>query len=209
MNSKAKLFCLCCTGALVSSPSFSEVTSLSSSELTETFIKDSTIIVTPKQKAPKPQQTKTYSSLTIAPVENNDQDFDQLEHSKLHQDNAATSFALDEEALRNAGAISALNPLDPVDIETYHERTTIPVADILNDERYRVPEGDFDFSYIGGAGNSELGLSRVGDQVTFSIGNPPGIPNPIEIPEAIQEGPMTLIPRPNGGFDLTIDVPQN
>lgn len=204
MIKQTKLICLCCTGVLASGHAVSEVKSLTSSELTETYIKDSTIIVTPKRQAETPQKKKVYSSLTIAPVENNEEALDQLNQSELHQQNVATAFALSEEDLRNAGVESALNPVAVVDIPTYQELTTLPVADILNDERYRVPEGDFEISYIG----SDLGVSRSGEQVTFSIGAPPGIPNPIEIPEAIQEGPLSLIPRADGGFDLTIDIPQ-
>ena len=69
---------LLCTACLMPSLSFAEVTSLSSSELTETYIKDSTIIVTPKKQATT--QQKTYSSLTIAPIENNDQDISELQN---------------------------------------------------------------------------------------------------------------------------------
>ena len=74
MKRNAKLACLLCasTGLLTPIASQAEVKSLSSSELTETYIKDSTIIVTPKKNKAKPSK-KTYSSLTIAPVENNEQ----------------------------------------------------------------------------------------------------------------------------------------
>lgn len=211
MNSKVKLLCICCTSASISATSaFAEVKSLSSSELTETYIKDSTIIVTPKKQEAPVEEKKTYSTLTIAPVENNEGDLDQLEHVQLHNDGSMTSFELDEETLRNASVASVFNQLEPVDIPSYQERTTLPVADLLGDERYRVPEGDFDYSYIGGgSGGSDLGLSRVGDKLTFSIGAPVGVENPIQIPQAMQEGPIEIVPREGGGFDLTINIPQD
>lgn len=209
MNSKVKLLCICCTSAGITLPGLvsGEVKSLSSNELTETYIKDSTIIVTPKNETPVVEQ-QTYSSLTIAPVENNDADLDQLEHAQLHNEGSLTSFELDEETLRNASVNSVFTPTQEVDIPTYEERTTQEVADILGDERYRVPEGDFNYSYIGTEGNSDLGLSRTGDKLTFSIGAPAGVPNPIQIPEALQEGPIDIVPREGGGFDLTINIPE-
>lgn len=180
-----------------------EVTSLSSSELTETYIEDSTVIITPKQQSALSQQ-KTVSSLTIAPVEKTEQDMIELENADIHQESTTTLFELTENDLRQASVDTAINPLPTLDIPTYQEITTRPVADILNDERYRAPEGDFTNSYIG----DDLGLSRTGDQLTFSIGNLPGI-DQIDLPYGIDEGPLTITPREGGGFDLTINVPQD
>lgn len=180
-----------------------EVKSLSSSELTETYIEDSTIIVTPKE-APSTTQT-TVSSLTIAPVESSDQDIIELKNAQEHQEGTTTSFELNDELLRNASVESAINPPESLLIPSYQETITRDVADILNDERYRVPEGDFDFDYVG----NDLGLSRSAEQITFSIGNLPGI-DKIELPQGIEPGgPVELIPREGGGFDLTINIPQD
>ncbi len=185
--------------------SFAEVTSLSSSELTETYIKDSTIIVTPKKQAET--QQKTYSSLTIAPIENTDQDITELQNSQNHLSGTETSKLLNDEILRNASVDSVFVPELVVNIPTYEERITPPIAEILDDPRYTVPEGDFDFTYIGGANSNELGISRQGNEFTFSIGNLPQI-NPINLPEGINEGPLRIDPRPGGGFDLTINIPE-
>jgi len=180
-----------------------EVKSLSSSELTETYIQDSTIIITPKQA---PATTKReVSSITIAPVESTEQDFIELENSQLHQDGTVTSFELDEDTLRNASVETAINPAIIPEVATYQDPDyATPIADILDDERYRAPEGDFDYEYIG----DDLGLSRVGDKLTFSIGNIPGI-DKIELPNAVNEELLQIIPRAGGGFDLTINVPQD
>ncbi len=190
----------------LSSLSSADVQSLSTSELTETYIKDSTIIVTPKKQQAKTEK-KTYSSLTIAPVTSVDQDFDKLEHLDNHMDSTFTSVMLDENDLRNAGVASALAiPLEPT-IPDYYERNELTMAEVMNDERYAVPEGNFERVYMGGNANS-LGVSRNGDQVTFSIGNLPQI-NQIELPHAVDEGPLQITPRANGGFDLTINIPQD
>jgi len=182
-----------------------EVKSLTSSELTETYIKDSTIIITPKQNKNEVKQ-KTYSSLTIAPVENVDLDIDQLQNMDRHIRSTATSIMLDDDSLRSASIDSALLPGLDVDIPTPLEYETKPVAEIFDDPRYIVPEGDFDFTYMGNSNNNDLGISREGEKFTFSIGNIPGI-NPIHIPEAINEGPLQINPREGGGFDLTINIP--
>ena len=196
---------LLCTAYLLPTLSFAEVTSLSSSELTETYIKDSTIIVTPKKQADT--QQKTYSSLTIAPIENTDQDIDQLKHFQSHLDRAETAVLLNDEILRNASVQSSFVPELLVNIPTYQELITPSVAEILDDPRYQVPEADFDFTYIGGANSNDLGISRQGDQFTFSIGNLPQI-DTINLPQGINEGPLQITPRDGGGFDLTINVPE-
>lgn len=196
---------LICTAAfLVPSLSFAEVTSLSSSELTETYIKDSTIIVTPKKQADS--QQKTYSSLTIAPIENTDQDISEIQNYQNHMSSTETAVLLNDEILRNASVESVFAPELVVNIPTYQELITPPVAEILDDPRYTVPQGDFDFTYVGGTNTNDLGISRQGDQFTFSIGNLPQI-NTINLPEAINEGPLQITPRDGGGFDLTINIP--
>lgn len=179
-----------------------EVKSLSSSELTETYIEDSTIIITPKRNNSLSKQ-KTISSVTIAPYQGEDTDSELIMESEESQTGLSNAVALSDELLRNSTVDQVFIPDIEVEIPTYQELVTRPVADILEDERYRAPEGNFDFDYIG----DDLGLSREGDQLTFSIGNIPGI-NPINIPEAVNEGPVQIQPRPGGGFDLTFTVPE-
>lgn len=188
--------------ALTANSLHAEVKSLSSSELTETYIEDSTIIITPRKQSLTEQ--KTVSSVTIAPYEGEDTDSELLIETEESQTGLANAVELDDELLRNSSVASALEPELVVDIPSYQELTTVPVADVLQDERYRPPEGDFDFSYIG----DDLALSRDADKLTFSIGNIPGIEQ-INIPEAVTEGPVQILPREGGGFDLTFTVPQD
>lgn len=189
---------------LFSGTAVSEVTSLSSSELTETYIKDSTIIITPKKQADT--QQKTYSSLTIAPIENTDLDIHELQNTDRHLTSTEVSNLLNDETLRNASVNSVFDPELIVNIPSYQERITPPMSEIMDDPRFEVPLDDFDFTYVGGAHSSDLGISREGDKFTFSIGNLPQI-NQINLPEAINEGPLRIDPRPGGGFDLTINIP--
>lgn len=193
------------TAFILPNLSMAEVSSLTSSELTETYIKDSTIIVTPKKQSNT--QQKTYSSLTIAPIENNDQDFSELQNSQNHVSGATTSVLLNDEILRNASIDSVFAPELVVNIPSYQEIITPPIAEILDDPRYAAPEGNFDRTYIGGTNLNSLGISRTEDQFTFSIGNLPQL-DTINIPEAINEGPLQITPRDGGGFDLTINIPE-
>jgi len=192
-------------GLLSSSIAFAEVRSLTSSQLTETYIKDSTIIVTPKKKKQETEQ-KTYSSLTIAPIENNDDDFDKLGHLQNHVNSNASNLELTDEDLREASIDTALTPELAVIIPSFQELSTRPIAEILDDPRYTVPKDNFNFTYKGGPDTNDLGLSRTGDQLTFSIGNLPNIKD-INLPHGLNEGPVQLEPRAGGGFDLTINVP--
>jgi hypothetical protein len=182
-----------------------EVKSLSSSELTDTYIKDSTIIVTPKKQEIETEQ-KTYSSLTIAPVENVDQDFDKLAHLQNHVSGTTSSVLLDENMLRNAAIDSIFVPDMGISIPTYQEINTKPMEEVMGDTRYAVPDGDFDYTYVGGEGSKDLGLSLQDNQLTFSIGNLPQI-DKIEIPHSVNEGPVQITPRVGGGLDLTFTVP--
>ena len=205
MKRHAKLaFVLCAsTGLLTPFASQAEVKSLSSSELTETYIKDSTIIVTPKRNK-QATKKKTYSSLTIAPVENNDQDIEELKHAQTHNIGTEATFVLSDESLREASIASTLSPEQAITVPSFREVTTVPIAELYDAPRYTVPEGDFDFSYVG----NDLGLSRTDNQLTFSIGNLPGV-QPINLPDGINEGPLQIVPRSDGGFDLTINIPQD
>lgn len=208
MKRHAKLACAICvsTGLLIPFTGHAEVKSLTSSELTETYIKDSTIIVTPKKNKNTPIKKKqTYSSLTIAPVENNELDIEELRRSQSHNTGTEVSFALSDDSLREASIASTLSPELGLEIPTYQEYTTIPIAELRDDPRYAVPDGNFDFDYLG----DNLGLSRTDNQLTFSIGNPHSDIGRITIPENFNEGPLQIVPRADGGFDLTINIPQD
>lgn len=181
-----------------------EVKSLSSSELTETFIKDSTIIVTPKQQQNATRQ-QTITSLTISPHDLSESEIEDVKHSANHLKNVTTAISLSDDLMRNTAVQDAVVlATTQLEIPSYDEiNAPLPVAEILNDSRFAVPEGnEWARMYAG----NELGISLNGDKFTFSIGNPVGV-NDIHIPEAVHEGPVDIVPRAGGGFDVTITVP--
>lgn len=190
--------------ALLSSSVSADVKSLTSSELTETYIKDSTIIVTPKKKKEEVQKKKL-GSITISPAEPvKTEEEEHLEFAQsVEETDAQTQGAIlnVEEQLRDLAfattgpQIEALRPKVPdVDVP-YGTAPEIDFIDINN---------NFVYAPVG----NDLGLSRTEDQLTFSFGNLPGV-NTINMPQGINEGPVLLVPRQGGGFDLTIDIPKN
>lgn len=190
--------------ALLSSGVSADVKSLTSSELTETYIKDSTIIVTPKKKK-KEAQKKKLGSITISPAEPEKTEEEELLEFEqaVYESDAQTIGAIlnTEEQLRELAfsttgpQIEALRPKVP-DIEIPY--TTPPEFEFID-----ITE-NFTYAPIG----NDLGLSRNEDQLTFSFGNLPGV-DTINMPQGINEGPVLLVPRQGGGFDLTIDIPKN
>ncbi len=183
-----------------------DVKSLSSNELTETYIKDSTIIVTPKKQAAASDEAvnKKLSSITISPGdapvsdEEKQYEFEKNTLDSSNQLNAAIANAEDrvrEAALSvDQAALGTIQPTIP-EIVFANPRPTLPGVVI--------PEGDFNMSFVG----NDLGLSRTGDQVTFSFGNLPGV-DTINVPNGINGDSVQLIPRQGGGFDLVIDIPK-
>ena len=190
--------------ALLSTGVSADVKSLTSSELTETYIKDSTIIVTPKKKK-KETRKKKLGSITISPAEPEKTEEEELLEFEqaVYESDAQTLGAIlnSEEQLRELAfsttgpEIEALRPKVP-DIEIpYTQRPDFDFIDINE---------NFTYAPIG----NDLGISRNEDQLTFSFGNLPGV-NTINMPQGINEGPVQLVPRQGGGFDLTIDIPKN
>jgi len=203
MNNKIILGVTALTAALSANVS-ADVKSLTSSELTETYIKDSTIIVTPKKRKTQTQK-KALGSITISPGEAAVSETEEL----LEFESAAL-----EVDLQNEGAIYNAEE----QLRELAFTSTGPAAEAL---RLKIPTIEyvavtppnlppfaeldtFTYNPIG----NDLGLSRSNDQLTFSFGNLPGVNN-IQMPQGINEGPVQLVPRAGGGFDLTIDIPKN
>lgn len=189
------------------------VKSMSSDEMTETFIKDTTIIVTPAQRSDADREKdkeKSRTSLTISPGEAEKSEAELqagFEENKDKQDRQLdAAIANYEEQARRDMILREVNEAQfpAPDLSQIYPERAIP-----NIPGFEVPEGDFanilGNTYIG----NQLGLSRNDNQLTMSFGNSlPGV-NGINMPRAINEGPIQLTPRPGGGFDLVIDIPQN
>ncbi len=188
--------------------SYAEVQSLTSGELTETYIKDSTIIVTPAAKAPAKKAARTY---TIAPGE-------PLKTESEEQAEMGTVLANEWEEFIQATEFAqqhsrdhelALASVGTPDLIPLTERT-LPYPNLT------IPDGAFTFEQILGQTQDqpvflpfgdELNLQSDGQQLTISVGNLPGV-DPILLQQRLQGGLVDLKPRDAGGFDLILTIPQ-
>ena|SRR5690606_3416890 len=183
---------------LMTPPVMADVQSLTSSELTETYIQDSTIIVTPAQRQveKRPSQVITY---TIAPSEPSKTEAEEQAELQQQRDIRISSTDMAVESARQAAEEFATIERHQVAIAPLTERQ----VNIPELPGFRVPEGPFNEQMIG---QQELGLASDGQSLTFSIGNIPGV-DPI-FTEQIRSDLVNLTPRPDGGFDLNIQIPQ-
>ncbi|WP_166268359.1 hypothetical protein [Marinobacter caseinilyticus] len=185
-------------------PAFAGVQSLTSDEMVDTYVKDSAIILVPRDKRKSAtERQKVLRSLTISPGEPVVSESEELAYEdalRRHQEENKED-ALEqaqEEFLRRA----ILLPMDELAQIQPPADFTPQLAPIVFGQQLEIPDEPFNQTFL----NDQLSIGYDGQNVNFSIGNPPGIDR-IEIPQAINEGPIQLTPRPGGGFDLSIAVP--
>ncbi|MEQ6884920.1 hypothetical protein [Salicola sp. Rm-C-2C1-2] len=184
------------------------VRSLSQDEMVETYIQDSAIVVSPRsdrqRRSVEESRARAVRALVrpgepIRTEADETQTIMERQQQRMASLDEAQRFA-EQEFLRQALASSA-DPLAGVQprIDTGLAQPSIPGYGVPD-----IPEGPFSRSYE----NGQLGLSFDGETLNFSMGNnPPGV-GAIDLPKGIDDGPVKLTPKPGGGFDLSIDVPQ-
>ncbi|WP_020408788.1 hypothetical protein [Hahella ganghwensis] len=193
--------------ALVSTSTFAEVKSLSSGELTDTYIKDSTIIVTPAVKAAEKKVTRTYTIAPGEPVKTESEEQAELETS------LANEWQEYVDAAEFAKQRTREQELVLANIGTPE---LIPLTERNLPYNITLPEGAFTFEQVLGQTDTqpvtlpygdELNLHSNGQELTISVGNLPGV-DPITLQQSLQGGLVNLQPRDNGGFDLILTIPQ-
>ena len=191
------------------------VKTLSSDEMVDTYIKDSAIIVVPKQRqadqeAEEEQQRREEArgvarTLVISPGEPEMTEAEREALMNKLRDEREEQWAFAEEVARQEQIRrSATFPSDQLAAAQPIPEFTPLEAPIIFGQQIEIPEGPFAQSFV----NNQLGLQFDGQTLEFSIGNLPGV-DQIEVPHSMNEGPVQLTPRPGGGFDLAIEVPQN
>lgn len=182
------------------------VESLSSEEMVDTYIKDSAIIVVPRRvdPAPQPSRETVIQTITISPGEAVISEAE-IERNRQRILNSREGSLRDAEALAEEQMVrnALLRPLDQLAGLQPAAQTQPDLPALVYGQRPTVPDVPFTETYL----NNQLGLAFDGQNLTFSIGNLPGV-SQINVPQAINEGPLQLNPRPGGGFDLTIAVPE-
>ncbi|MBD3656157.1 MULTISPECIES: hypothetical protein [Marinobacter] len=186
-------------------PALAGVQSLSQEEMVDTYIKDSAVIIVPREKRKsEADRRRIIRALTISPGEpviseaEEEADRDALQRY-LEESNEDALAAAEEEFIRKA----LLLPTDQLSQVVPPVDFTPLIPPIIFGQQAEVPEEPFTQTFL----NDQLGLAFDGQNLTFSIGNPPGI-DQIRLPQGINEGPIQLTPRPGGGFDLSIAVPE-
>ncbi|MEA1081906.1 hypothetical protein [Marinobacter qingdaonensis] len=191
-------------GAAVSMPALSGVQALTSDEMVETYVKDSAVIIVPKeQRKSDADRQRILRSLTISPGEPvlTEAEEEAYRDALQRYVEAGSKDALksaEEEFLRRA----LLLPQDELARAQPPAEFTPTIPPIIFGQQAQIPEEPFTQTFL----NDQLGIGFDGQNLNFSIGNPPGIDR-IQVPEGINEGPISLTPRPGGGFDLSIKVP--
>ncbi len=187
-------------------PAYGGVQSLTSDEMVDTYVRDSAIIIVPRDKkktSADADRRKVIRSLIISPGEPvlKESEKQAYQDALRRYERQGRQDALDnaqKEFLRRAlllprQQLAGLQP--PADFSP-------DIAPIIFGQQMQVPDQPFSQTFL----NDQLGIGFDGQNVNFSIGNPPGI-DQINIPQAINQGPIQLTPRPGGGFDLSIAVP--
>ncbi|MCK7548555.1 hypothetical protein ACFQGA_11140 [Marinobacter koreensis] len=180
------------------------VETMTSDEMVDTYVKDSAVIVVPREKRKsEADRKKIIRSLTISPgepvvTEAEEEAYREALQRYMEEGKTDALDNAQEEFLRRAlllptGEIAQAQP--PADF-------TPNIPPLIFGQQAQIPEEPFTQTFL----NDQLGIGFDGQNVNFSIGNPPGI-DQIRIPQAINEGPISLTPRPGGGFDLSIAVP--
>lgn len=190
--------------ALLSSSALAGVETMTSEEMVDTYVRDSAVIVVPKdQQKSEADRKRIIRSLTISPGEPELSEAEEeayREALQRYQDEGKVDAleSAEEEFLRRA----LLLPQEELARAQPPADFTPQIQPIIFGQQAQIPDQPFNQTFL----NDQLGVGFDGQSLNFSIGNPPGIDR-IEVPYAINEGPINLTPRPGGGFDLSIKVP--
>ncbi|KEF32289.1 MAG: hypothetical protein EP339_14775 [Gammaproteobacteria bacterium] len=191
-------------GMALSVPAVAGVQTLTSDEMVETYVKDSAVIIIPKEtRKSDADRKRILQSLTISPgepvlTEAEEQAYRDALQRYVDADKSDALESAEDEFLRRA----LLLPVDEIARAQPPAEFTPNIPPIIFGQQAVIPDEPFAQTFM----NDQLGIAFDGQNLNFSIGNPPGI-DQIEIPQAINEGPISLTPRPGGGFDLSIAVP--
>ena len=191
-------------GMLLSTTAVSGVKTLSSDEMVDTYVEDSALIlVHPDSRQQQQDRARILRTLTISPGEpvltEAEEEAYRESLARLEQDGKLDALdSAKEEFLRRALALSQ----DELAGAQPPKNFAPQVPTIVFGQQAQIPDEPFTQNFL----NNQLGINFDGENLNFGIGRPPGIDN-IQIPRSINEGPISLTPRPGGGFDLSIKVP--
>lgn len=191
-------------GLLLSNPAMSGVRTLSSDEMVDTYVEDSALIlVHPDSEQQQRDRERILRTLTISPGEpvltEAEEEAYREALARLEREGKLDALeSAEEEFLRRALALQQDELARAQPIQDFNPQ----IPPIIFGQQAQIPDEPFTQNFL----NNQLGINFDGENLNFGIGSPPGISN-IQVPRAINEGPINLTPRPGGGFDLSIKVP--
>ncbi|MBJ6137748.1 hypothetical protein [Marinobacter litoralis] len=190
--------------ATLASPAWAGVQTMSSDEMVDTYVEDSAVIVVPRnQQKSEADRQRIIRALTISPgepvvTEAEEEAYREALQRYIEDGRKDALTDAEEEFVRKA----LLLPIDELANAQPPADFTPRTLPLIFGQQPDIPDEPFTQTFM----NDQLGLGFDGQNLNFSIGNPPGL-NQIQVPQGINEGPVTLTPRPGGGFDLSIAVP--
>ncbi|TDT41558.1 hypothetical protein DES49_1654 [Halospina denitrificans] len=183
------------------------VRTLSTDEMVDTFIRDSAIVVSPRgnREARTIEESRARAIQAIVrPGEPIRSETEELQTATAMQNQRLDSLkeaqqVAEEQFIRDSLFLTS----DQLASAQPQIQTALPTPPLFGVSRPEIPDAPFARNYF----NDQLGLAYDGNTVDFKIGNNlPGV-DQIDVPHAINEGPVQLQPRAGGGFDLSIAVP--
>ncbi|MDX5337350.1 MAG: hypothetical protein LPK13_14815 [Marinobacter sp.] len=188
----------------LSAPAMAGVQTMTSDEMVETYVQDSAVIVVPRdQQRNEADRQRIIRALTISPgepvlSEAEEEAYREALQRYMEDGKSDALSSAEEEFLRRA----LLLPTEELARAQPPANFAETIPQLIFGQQPQIPDEPFTQTFL----NDQLGIGFDGQNLNFSIGNPPGIDR-IDIPHGINEGPIQLTPRPGGGFDLSIQVP--
>ncbi|MCD1630034.1 hypothetical protein [Marinobacter shengliensis] len=188
----------------LSAPAMAGVQTMTSDEMVETYVQDSAVIVVPRdQQKTEADRQRIIRALTISPgepvlSEAEEEAYREALQRYMEDGKSDALSSAEEEFLRRA----LLLPTEELARAQPPANFAETIPQLIFGQQPQIPDEPFTQTFL----NDQLGIGFDGQNLNFSIGNPPGIDR-IDIPHGINEGPIQLTPRPGGGFDLSIQVP--
>ncbi|MCK0164039.1 hypothetical protein MWU62_09090 [Marinobacter sp. S6332] len=192
------------TLAAAAMPALGGVQTMTSDEMVDTYVKDSAVIVVPREgRKSEADRQRIIRALTISPgepvvTEAEEEAYREGLQRLTEEGQSDALVSAEEEFLRRA----LLLPQEELARAQPPADFTPNLPPLIFGQQMQIPDEPFTQSFL----NDQLGIGFDGQNLNFSIGNPPGI-DQIHLPQGINEGPIQLTPRPGGGFDLSIRVP--
>ncbi|KXO11827.1 hypothetical protein [Marinobacter excellens] len=188
----------------LSAPAMAGVQTMTSDEMVETYVQDSAVIVVPRdQQKTEADRQRIIRALTISPgepvlSEAEEEAYREALQRYMGDGKSDALSSAEEEFLRRA----LLLPTEELARAQPPANFADTLPQLIFGQQPQIPDEPFTQTFL----NDQLGIGFDGQNLNFTIGNPPGIDR-IDIPHGINEGPIQLTPRPGGGFDLSIQVP--